>query len=58
MNGKSETRVIQTGASDAENVEILSGLKEGDTIILPGRAPTGEEAEEEEEENVIPEGIR
>ena len=57
VDGKPETRVIQTGASDTENVEITSGLVKGDLVVLPGRALTAEEAKKEEE-NVIPEGIR
>jgi HlyD family secretion protein len=32
-NGKAEMREVKTGISDFENIEILSGLKEGDEII-------------------------
>jgi HlyD family secretion protein len=32
-NGKVEMREVKTGVSDFENIEILSGLKEGDEII-------------------------
>lgn len=58
VDGKPEIRVIQTGASDAENVEVINGLAEGDLVVLLGAAPAAEEEEQEEEENVIPEGIR
>jgi HlyD family secretion protein len=32
-NGKAEIKEVKTGISDFENIEILSGLKEGDEII-------------------------
>ncbi|MFQ5707663.1 MAG: efflux RND transporter periplasmic adaptor subunit [bacterium] len=32
-NGESEERYIETGLSDALNVEIVSGLKEGDEVL-------------------------
>jgi len=32
-NGKAKLREVKTGISDFENIEILSGLKEGETII-------------------------
>ncbi|MDD2889564.1 MAG: efflux RND transporter periplasmic adaptor subunit [bacterium] len=33
-NGKSVERDVQTGLSDGANIEITSGLKEGDTVIF------------------------
>jgi len=33
VNGKAEMREVKTGISDFENIEILSGLKEGEEII-------------------------
>jgi HlyD family secretion protein len=33
VNGKAEMREVKTGISDFENIEVLSGLKEGDQII-------------------------
>ncbi|MDQ6479566.1 efflux RND transporter periplasmic adaptor subunit [Dyadobacter sp. LHD-138] len=33
VNGKAEMREVKTGISDFENIEILSGLKNGDEII-------------------------
>ncbi len=33
MNGKPQIRRVETGLSDDVNVEIKSGLSEGDTII-------------------------
>ena len=33
VKGKAEMREVKTGISDFENIEILSGLKEGDQII-------------------------
>ncbi len=34
-NGTVEDQVVTTGFSDTNNVEILSGLQEGDTIVVP-----------------------
>jgi HlyD family secretion protein len=55
MDGKLETRVVQTGITDGEKTEILSGLKAGDLITIPGSVSVEEEAEEAEE---LPGGIR
>lgn len=55
VDGKLETRVVQTGVSDAEKTEILSGLKAGDLVVLPGSAPAEGAAGEVEE---LPGGIR
>src|SRR5690606_6337394 len=38
-NGASERRVIETGVSDAINVQIVSGLSEGDRILDRLSAP-------------------
>jgi len=55
IDGKTETRVVQTGTSDATNTEITSGLKAGELVVLPGVPLSQEEAPQEEE---IPGGIR
>jgi multidrug efflux pump subunit AcrA (membrane-fusion protein) len=55
LDGKLEIRVVQTGISDTENTEILSGLKAGDVVALPGGAPSGEAVEEAD---TLPGGIR
>jgi HlyD family secretion protein len=55
IDGKLETRVVQTGISDGEKTEILSGLKAGDLVTLPGSASVEEAGEEVEE---LPAGIR
>jgi multidrug efflux pump subunit AcrA (membrane-fusion protein) len=55
IDGKLETRVVQTGISDAEKTEILSGLKAGDLIALPGSASVEQAGEEVEE---LPAGLR
>lgn len=34
-DGKTEKRTIKTGLSDALNVEVVSGLKEGDKVVEP-----------------------
>jgi HlyD family secretion protein len=34
-NGTVEDQVVTTGFSDTNNVEILTGLEEGDTIVVP-----------------------
>ena len=35
VGGKTEKAVVQIGLSDDEHVEIISGLNEGDSIVLP-----------------------
>ncbi|MDP2950362.1 MAG: efflux RND transporter periplasmic adaptor subunit [Chloroflexota bacterium] len=55
VDGKTETRVIQTGTGDATNTEITSGLKAGELVVLPG-VPSSQEGAQQEEE--IPGGIR
>jgi len=33
--GKPEERLIKTGLSDAINIEVLEGLKEGESLVEP-----------------------
>jgi HlyD family secretion protein len=54
-DGNLETRVIQTGISDAEKTEVLSGLKIGEVVRLPGSVSVEEAAGEAEE---LPAGLR
>lgn len=35
VNGKAQSIVVKVGLADDENVEILSGLNEGDPIVIP-----------------------
>ena len=35
VNGKSQNITVETGLSDDDNVEIISGLNAGDQVILP-----------------------
>ncbi|MDR3563647.1 MAG: efflux RND transporter periplasmic adaptor subunit [Negativicutes bacterium] len=35
VNGKPQNTPVKTGLSDEDNVEILSGINEGDQIVLP-----------------------
>lgn len=52
--GKAEMREVKTGISDFENIEILSGLKEGDEvvsgpfIIISKRLNNGDEVEKKQ----------
>jgi multidrug efflux pump subunit AcrA (membrane-fusion protein) len=39
-DGSTETVVVQTGLSNGTNTEIMAGLEEGQTVIIPGRATT------------------
>ena len=39
-DGSTDTVVVQTGLTNGTNTEITSGLEEGQTVILPGRAVT------------------
>ncbi len=34
-DGKQEERIVETGLSDAINIEVLSGLEEGDKVVEP-----------------------
>lgn len=34
-NGNSVTRTIKTGITDNDNIEVVSGLKEGDVVLIP-----------------------
>ena len=39
VNGKSQNITVETGLSDDDNVEIISGLNAGDRVILPTVKP-------------------
>jgi len=54
VDGESEIRAIETGLSDTDNTEVLSGLQEGDQVVVPGTVQADQESEEED----LPEGIR
>lgn len=41
---KAEVRVVTTGISDSEQVEILDGLKTGDTVVVVGQRNLSENA--------------
>ncbi len=56
VDGDIEVRPVETGLTDGENVEIVSGLSVGETIALRGVDSEGEESEQSEEE--LPVGIR
>jgi len=43
-DGSTERLVVETGLSDGTNTEIVRGLEEGQTIIIPGRATTSAQA--------------
>lgn len=55
-NGEVVEQVVTTGASDTNNVQILEGLSEGDTIVVP--ALVGGSADEDEPDPTLPQGIR
>lgn len=54
VGGKLEIQTVETGLSDTDNTEVVSGLEEGDLVVLPGST----QAEQEEEQESLPEGIR
>jgi len=54
VDGKSEMRAVQTGLSDTDNTEVVSGLAEGDLLVLPAAAQTGQQ----QGQTSLPEGIR
>jgi hypothetical protein len=39
LNGKTQNITVETGLSDDDNVEIISGLNAGDQVILPTVKP-------------------
>ena len=55
VNGKLETRTIRTGITDGEKTEVLSGLKEGEMVVVPGGTAAEETTGQGEE---LPGGIR
>jgi RND family efflux transporter MFP subunit len=55
IDGELETRIIRTGITDGEKTEILSGLKEGDLVVVPGGTAAEETTGQGEE---LPGGIR
>jgi HlyD family secretion protein len=54
-NGTVEEQVIATGLSDANNVEVLSGLNEGDVLVVPVLVGGSSEPERQP---TLPSGIR
>jgi RND family efflux transporter MFP subunit len=54
VDGKSEIRTVETGLSDTDNSEVISGLQEGDQVVVPGAGGANEEGDRE----ALPEGIR
>jgi hypothetical protein len=58
VGGEIEQRVVETGLTDGENTEIVSGIDVGDEVVLRGGTAEGGAEEEEEEEETLPEGIR
>jgi RND family efflux transporter MFP subunit len=54
VDGKTEIRPVQTGLSDNDNSEVVSGLEEGDLVVVPGSA----RANQEQDQGALPEGIR
>ena len=49
-------QVVVTGLTDANNVEIVGGLEEGDVLVIP--VLVGAAAEESEEQEPLPGGIQ
>jgi len=43
VDGKVETRTVQTGLSDTDNTEVVSGLAEGDLLALPSTTAPGQQ---------------
>lgn len=40
-DGRSEQRIVSTGVSDGFDTEIISGLNEGETVVVEAQAKTG-----------------
>ena len=56
VDGEVEQKLVETGLTDGENTEIVSGLEVGDEVVL--RGGTAAEAEAGETPETLPEGIR
>jgi RND family efflux transporter MFP subunit len=56
-DGKVEEQVVTTGASDTENVEIVSGLNEGDVVVMAALAGTNGNATPQAQAT-LPGGVR
>lgn len=57
-DGSIEEVVVTTGASDADKVEVLTGLEEGDIVLVVTISSGSGEEEEAEPEPTLPGGIR
>jgi len=57
VDGEIELRPVETGLTDGDNVQIVSGLSVGETIALHGVVQGGEGSAGEEGDE-LPEGIR
>lgn len=55
-NGVVEEQVVTTGITDPNNVEILTGVAEGDVLVVPSL--TTADADEAEAEPTLPGGVR
>jgi HlyD family secretion protein len=55
-DGEVVEQVVTTGASDNNNVQILEGVSEGDTIVLP--ALVGGRTDDDAPAPTLPQGIR
>jgi RND family efflux transporter MFP subunit len=56
-NGKVEEQIVTTGASDTDNVEIVSGLNEGDIVVMAALAGTNGNATPQAQPT-LPGGVR
>jgi hypothetical protein len=54
VDGKPEIRAVETGLSDTDNTEVVSGLEEGDLLVLPATP----RANQQSGQGSLPEGIR
>jgi HlyD family secretion protein len=55
-NGAVEEQVVSTGLSDTNNVEVLSGLSEGDVVVVP--LLVSGSSSKPQKEPTLPSGIR
>lgn len=55
-NGTVEEQVVTTGITDPNNVEILTGVEEGDVLVVPSLTTAGQD--EAEAEPTLPGGVR
>lgn len=57
-NGRVEEQVVTTGVTDSENVEVLTGLAEGDLVVVPSLTSAATSGQNKALQTPLPNNIR